>query len=184
MWSELIKYMLLEAWEFEFMNEVIKLMSEFLKDFSSPAFIGFNKMAGLEVSIQNSFLNIVQLHPKRLEPGSHQHFKDWLLEKNPDEAETVLEKKLDLDKELLENLKSKGFYLMSGFGLIYLDVQAERKGVNPETGEPIVIPGRKKMHFFIDPDLEEKCGVEFFASLPLIAGEKHTEIVNKYLLKK
>ncbi len=44
--------------------------------------------------------------------------------------------------------------LISGFGCFRVVTRKDRKGVNPKTGEPIVIPGRKAVRFRPAKDLK------------------------------
>ncbi len=37
--------------------------------------------------------------------------------------------------------------LLSGFGCFRVVVRKDRKGINPKTGEPIIIPGRRAVRF-------------------------------------
>jgi integration host factor subunit alpha len=77
-------------------------------------------------------------------------FKKVGLSKN--ESEEMVEEVLELIKATLEggeNLK------ISGFGNFVVKKKADRKGRNPQTGEPITIEARKVLTFKPSPILKQ-----------------------------
>jgi DNA-binding protein HU-beta len=55
---------------------------------------------------------------------------------------------VDLILETIKERLSKGEkVLISGFGCFSVKKRKKKKGVNPQTGEPVVIPGRNSVKF-------------------------------------
>ena len=55
---------------------------------------------------------------------------------------------VDLILDKIKNRLSRGEkVLISGFGCFSVANRREKKGVNPQTGEPVIIPGRKSVKF-------------------------------------
>ncbi len=58
------------------------------------------------------------------------------------------QKTVDLILEIIKARLSRGEkVLLSGFGCFDIRKRKEKKGVNPQTGEPVVIPGRNSVRF-------------------------------------
>jgi DNA-binding protein HU-beta len=58
------------------------------------------------------------------------------------------QKLVDLMLELIKGRLAKGEkVLISGFGCFSVMRRKDKKGVNPKTGEPIIIPGRNAVKF-------------------------------------
>ncbi len=55
---------------------------------------------------------------------------------------------VDLFLEIIKGRLSRGEkVLISGFGCFRIVKRKDRKGINPQTGQPIIIPGRKAITF-------------------------------------
>jgi nucleoid DNA-binding protein len=55
---------------------------------------------------------------------------------------------VDLILDKIKDRLSRGErVLISGFGSFSVANRKEKKGVNPQTGEPVIIPGRKSVKF-------------------------------------
>ena len=58
------------------------------------------------------------------------------------------QKVVDLIFDIIKDRLSRGEkVLISGFGCFRIVARKDKRGVNPQTGEPIVIPGRKAVKF-------------------------------------
>ncbi len=58
------------------------------------------------------------------------------------------QKIVDLILDKIKNRLSRGEkVLISGFGCFSVAKRGEKKGVNPQTGEPVLIPGRNSVKF-------------------------------------
>jgi DNA-binding protein HU-beta len=58
------------------------------------------------------------------------------------------EKIVDLILDKIKNRLSRGEkVLLSGFGCFSVTKRREKKGVNPQTGKPVIIPGRNSVKF-------------------------------------
>jgi nucleoid DNA-binding protein len=58
------------------------------------------------------------------------------------------QKIVDLMLEIIKGRLSRGEkVLISGFGCFVVKKKKEKKGVNPQTGAPVVIPGRNSIKF-------------------------------------
>ena len=58
------------------------------------------------------------------------------------------QKIVDLIIDIIKKRLSRGEkVLLSGFGCFTVMRRKEKKGVNPQTGEPVVIPGRNSIKF-------------------------------------
>jgi DNA-binding protein HU-beta len=58
------------------------------------------------------------------------------------------QKIVDLMMDIIKGRLSKGEkVLLSGFGCFRVTRRKEKKGVNPQTGEPVVIAGRNSVKF-------------------------------------
>lgn len=58
------------------------------------------------------------------------------------------QKVVNLILEIVKTRLSKGEkVLISGFGCFRVVRRRDKKGVNPQTGEPVIIPGRKAVKF-------------------------------------
>ena len=60
------------------------------------------------------------------------------------EAQKIVDLIIDIIKERLSREEK---VLISGFGCFRVMSRKEKKGVNPQTGEPVVIAGRKSVKF-------------------------------------
>ncbi len=64
-------------------------------------------------------------------------------------------------KQVLDELKEEGKSSITNFGSFEIQKVAEREGVNPQTGEPLVIPEHNRVSFSAFKYLEEKVNAEF-----------------------
>ena len=60
------------------------------------------------------------------------------------EAQKIVDLMIDIIKERLSRGEK---VLLSGFGCFRLMRRKEKKGVNPQTGEPVIIAGRNSVKF-------------------------------------
>lgn len=65
----------------------------------------------------------------------------------------------DLISHLAKNLKKGNRVRMAGLGILQVRKRAARIGRNPQTGESIKIPAKKKINFRAAKDLKEAVGV-------------------------
>lgn len=65
----------------------------------------------------------------------------------------------DLITHLAKNLKKGNRIRMAGLGILQVRKRAARIGRNPQTGEAIKIPAKKKINFRAAKDLKEAVGV-------------------------
>lgn len=63
--------------------------------------------------------------------------------------------------QVLDELKEEGKSSITNFGSFEIQKVAEREGVNPQTGEPLVIPEHNRVSFSAFKYLEEKVNAEF-----------------------
>lgn len=76
--------------------------------------------------------------------------KNWLTE---EEAEKIVK---TIFKEIRNKLYDGHRIELRGFGVFSLRKQKERKGRNPKTGETVIIPERKTVHFKMSKILLKK----------------------------
>jgi nucleoid DNA-binding protein len=60
------------------------------------------------------------------------------------EAQKIVDLMIDIIKERLSGGEK---VLLSGFGCFRVKRRKEKKGVNPQTGQPVVIAGRNSVNF-------------------------------------
>ena len=65
----------------------------------------------------------------------------------------------ELVEHIVKNLKKGNRIRMAGLGILQVRKRAARIGRNPQTGESIKIPAKKKINFRAAKDLKEAVGV-------------------------
>lgn len=88
-----------------------------------------------------------------------------LIEELSDEAEISKAKSQEFINSLIEttldDVNSKGKAAITNFGSFTIVEVAERTGVNPKTGEPLVIPAHKRISFTPYKALEKKVNSDY-----------------------
>lgn len=67
------------------------------------------------------------------------------------EAQKIVDFMLETIKQRLAHGEK---VLLSGFGCFTVMRRREKKGVNPQTGEPVIIPGRNSIKFKLSKQLK------------------------------
>lgn len=103
-----------------------------------------------------------------------------LIEELSDEAEISKAKSQEFINSLIEttldDVNSKGKAAITNFGSFTIVEVAERTGVNPKTGEPLVIPAHKESHLRHIKHSKRK-----LIAIMIILKLKLLTVINKYV---
>ncbi len=162
------------------MESLIQCLNLFLKKSKTPSALEIKGLLVLELTGSKQSKTLTQIRRKEFNPDKYQIFEDWLTHQNEFDVDEILEQKTDFENRLKNELKTTGHLYAPEFGLFYLDKGEEKKGINPKTRLPMIIPARQALYFFIHPKSEADNQLNFTAPLPHVKDSDYEKLIIKY----